>query len=175
MSAERRTVAERLAQIAAAHRGRLEVDDVIADARPDDSPLHSHFEWDDGIAADEYRREQARELIRSVTLEIAEISPAEYNRTPAWVRDSRRPSGEQGYVATLSIQPNSEHARATMRAEVARVVAHWRRALAVSDAVGMRDEALAELHRAEAILERLTAEPAPAPRRSRRREERPAV
>jgi hypothetical protein len=39
---------------------------VLVEAEPEDSPLHHHFEWDQEAAADAYRLEQARELIRSV-------------------------------------------------------------------------------------------------------------
>lgn len=160
----RRTIAERLKQIARHHQGRLEPDDVVADARDESSPLHSHFEWDDGIAADEYRREQARVLIRSVRLEVTEVSPEELNRTPAWVRDSRRASHQQGYVETTSIRLSSAHARETVKQEIGRVIALWRRVLAVSDVLGLRDQALEELRRAEAWLERVSV-PTPAPRR----------
>lgn len=46
--------------------GALTPENVLQAARPADSPLHSRFEWDDSVAADEYRKVQARDLIRSV-------------------------------------------------------------------------------------------------------------
>jgi hypothetical protein len=45
-------------------------EDVVEDARPIDSPMHDAFEWDDSKAAIEYRLEQARHLIRSVTFQV---------------------------------------------------------------------------------------------------------
>lgn len=39
---------------------------VVSAATKATSPLHKHFEWDDGVAADEYRLEQARYLLRSI-------------------------------------------------------------------------------------------------------------
>jgi hypothetical protein len=47
-------------------RGELTPKDVVDDARNDNSPLHSYFEWDDGAAAEAYRLSQARGLIRTV-------------------------------------------------------------------------------------------------------------
>jgi hypothetical protein len=39
---------------------------VVEDARPPDAALHWAFEWDNPTAAEKYREEQARHLIRSV-------------------------------------------------------------------------------------------------------------
>lgn len=46
--------------------GALRADDVVDEARPDDAPLHPAFEWQDAVAAEEWRKAQARHLIRSV-------------------------------------------------------------------------------------------------------------
>lgn len=42
--------------------------DVLDSARPKDSPLHPAFEWDDGVAAEAYRLNQARHIIRAVVI-----------------------------------------------------------------------------------------------------------
>lgn len=47
-------------------KGELTPQDVVDDARSHNSPLHSFFEWDDSAAAEQYRLDQARGLIRSV-------------------------------------------------------------------------------------------------------------
>lgn len=41
---------------------------VLNEARNPSNPLHSHFEWDDSIAGEEYRKIQARNLIQSVKI-----------------------------------------------------------------------------------------------------------
>lgn len=46
--------------------GRLTPAIVVDVARDQDHPLHSRFEWDDAIAGESWRREQAAEIIRSV-------------------------------------------------------------------------------------------------------------
>lgn len=48
--------------------GMLTPERVLRFAEPEDSPLHTHFEWDDTEAAHKYRVEQARTLIRGVTI-----------------------------------------------------------------------------------------------------------
>lgn len=49
-----------------AEQGVLTPQIVLEAARPDDHPLHDRFEWDDKIAGEQYRREQAHRLIQSV-------------------------------------------------------------------------------------------------------------
>ncbi len=41
---------------------------VVDAARRSDSPLHAGFEWDDSIAAEQYRLDQARYLIRMIVI-----------------------------------------------------------------------------------------------------------
>ncbi len=47
-------------------KGELTPQDVLEDARNPNSPLHSFFEWNNGEAAEQYRLQQARGLIRAV-------------------------------------------------------------------------------------------------------------
>lgn len=57
-----------LAKIAEQQKGRLTPPAVVEAARDTRNPLHKHFEWDDALAAQSYRLDQARMLIRSVAL-----------------------------------------------------------------------------------------------------------
>jgi hypothetical protein len=57
--------AEELERIRDQH-GKIEASTVVDLSRPDDAPLHPEFEWDDSRAAEEYRRDQARHMIRSI-------------------------------------------------------------------------------------------------------------
>lgn len=47
-------------------RGKLTPALVVDVARDPDHVLHNRFEWDDSVAGERYRRDQAHELIRSV-------------------------------------------------------------------------------------------------------------
>jgi hypothetical protein len=49
-------------------RGRLTAHDVLEEARNPGHPLHNRFEWDDSVAAERYRLDQARQLIREVKI-----------------------------------------------------------------------------------------------------------
>jgi hypothetical protein len=59
-------VGEHLELLRKKAKGELTAEDVLADAKHDNSPLHSFFEWSDTEAARQYRLQQARGLIRSV-------------------------------------------------------------------------------------------------------------
>lgn len=51
--------------------------DTLLDAnRPKDAPLHDEFEWDDSIAAEEYRKTQARHIIGSLRVVVGEKEEA---------------------------------------------------------------------------------------------------
>lgn len=66
-------------------RGVLTPALVVDEARPKAHPLHGHFEWNDKVAGEAWRRQQAHELIRSVKVvyrEATDTDPAEHVR--AW-------------------------------------------------------------------------------------------
>lgn len=46
--------------------GRLTPTIIVDAARPKKHPLHARFEWDDRVAGEAYRRQQAQDLIQSV-------------------------------------------------------------------------------------------------------------
>lgn len=54
--------------------GRLTPAIVVDEARAKTHPLHSRFEWDNRVAGERWRREQAHELIRSVKVVYREPS-----------------------------------------------------------------------------------------------------
>lgn len=77
VKADPKTVGEHLEMLRQQFKGELTPKDVLDDARHDNSPLHSFFEWNDGDAAEQYRLQQARGLIRSVVaIYVSEEQPA---------------------------------------------------------------------------------------------------
>ena len=44
----------------------LTPENLVNEARPESSPLHSAFEWNDSVAAEKYRNEQARLMIANI-------------------------------------------------------------------------------------------------------------
>lgn len=77
--------------------GTLTPQVVVDDARRADSPIHTAFEWDDAIAAEQYRLEQARTLIRS--LKVSYVSPeGTTEKTRAFVSIQRADVPAREYV-----------------------------------------------------------------------------
>ena len=68
-------IGNELDTIASANKGRLQPADVVTSARRRTSPLHPYFEWSDKVAAEHYRLDQARTLIRSVRIVAVEDEP----------------------------------------------------------------------------------------------------
>ena len=52
--------------------GGLTAKRLVDESRPEDAPLHKEFEWDDPTAAEAYREEQARYIIRSLLVQQEE-------------------------------------------------------------------------------------------------------
>lgn len=88
---------------------------VLKDARNIRSPLHTFFEWDDTVAAERYRLEQAGHLVRSVVvsfeatepqpvrqvlIESVEPAPAPAPRMVRAFLPIKSEAGERSYVST---------------------------------------------------------------------------
>lgn len=71
------------AEVAAEEMNRLAASNnltakALVDAsRPVDAPLHDEFEWDDSIAAEKWREQEARVMIASITVIADENAQAE--------------------------------------------------------------------------------------------------
>lgn len=63
--------------------GKLDGETVVAVATDPAHPLHSHFEWDDTIAARQHRITQGNTLIRKVTIQTL---PPTADQGPHYVR-----------------------------------------------------------------------------------------
>jgi hypothetical protein len=73
-NADPNVIGNELERITLANNGRLTPHAVVDSARNRRSPLHPHFEWSDKIAAEAYRLDQARELVRTIRIEDTENS-----------------------------------------------------------------------------------------------------
>lgn len=65
--------------------GKVTKEALLDEARPEDSPMHPAFEWDDGIAAEKYRLEQARFIISDLVVTIESTGEDEQKKAPAFV------------------------------------------------------------------------------------------
>jgi hypothetical protein len=102
-------VGERLAELEAADC--LNPAALVDDARPEDSPLHPAFEWDDDEAAERYREDQARSLIRSVFV-VPQDGVADTRQAVAFVSVGSPRTGAR-YVTTSRAMSDAD-----MRASV---------------------------------------------------------
>jgi len=66
-------VGEELARINEEYGG-VQTTIVVQEAEDVSSPLHKYFQWDDTIAGNEYRKHQARDLIRDVQVVVKKAS-----------------------------------------------------------------------------------------------------
>lgn len=73
-AARKGAVIAELKRLAREHGGLLRPKDVVNAARTPRSPLHARFEWDDTVAAEEYRLWQARQLMRVVVEVVPETN-----------------------------------------------------------------------------------------------------
>ena len=65
-------IGEELEKIAQKAGGHLTPPAVVEAAKDRKNPLHRHFEWDDRKAAENYRLDQARQIVRCIHVENAE-------------------------------------------------------------------------------------------------------
>jgi hypothetical protein len=126
MNAEKKFL-ERLAN---QNNGILLVDDVIEAAKDKSCVLHNHFEWDDTEAANSFRREQARSLIRRCKITLVENSSAEIRVFTSLPSD--RESGG-GYRLTSTVL-NDQQMRLELIHDIELTIARWRTKLYLLDA-----------------------------------------
>ena len=79
---------------------------VVDEARPITSVLHPFFEWDDSVAAENHRREQARALVQAV---VVKAYDNEETRSPtrAFVSVMSETDG-RSYVGIATAMSNTE-------------------------------------------------------------------
>lgn len=105
-------------------KGELTPEDILADAKNDNSPLHSFFEWSDGEAAHQFRLQQARGLIRSVVaIYVQPDKPAIRQR--AYV-NIKTPGEPQHYRETSHAMSQTKTRKVVMERAL-RELQQWRR------------------------------------------------
>lgn len=118
--------------------GVLRPEDVVREARREDHPLHGEFEWDDSKAAESYRIDQARTLIRSVRVTVT-VERRRFD-TVYYVSDALKDAQESGYVAIPRVRDERQLAIETIAAEFERVEAMLKRTRDVAFSVGLSRE-----------------------------------
>jgi hypothetical protein len=88
--------------------GSLTAARVVKDAKARRSPLHEFFQWDNTAAANEYRLEQARHLLRSLVV-VYEHIPQHKEPVRAFVTFEKSEQVDRGaYIAVCDAMSNAE-------------------------------------------------------------------
>lgn len=131
-------VIARMRKLHAENGGILTPDIVVQDASDETSPLHTYFEWDDAEAAVKWRRAQARDLIRSIRVEV------EYEdvhiKTIGYIQDPDKDTNVQGYVPVAILRSDKDRARRALEQELNRAESAMHRAYDVAHALGLSGE-----------------------------------
>ena len=91
--------------------GGLTAKNVVDSARSRKSPLHDFFEWSDSVAAERYRHEQARHLMRCVVVMIDDVSIKTDKPIRAFIAFEKQPESlrdDGRYVAMHQILTDAE-------------------------------------------------------------------
>jgi len=134
--------------------GKLTAEDVVGEARKKTSPLHDFFEWDDSKAAESWRLEQARGLIRSVLVKVT-TEDSRVISVPVYVRDPTAKDDEQGYAVLASIQSNPKAAKAALYVELVRVEGLLTRAESIAEVCGLAADVVKVAKRVSALRRRV--------------------
>lgn len=146
-----RISSKRLAEIreeleAIAKSGVLTPEEVVSAARNPNSSMHDQFNWDDQEAAHAHRLQQARQLIKTVTVEVVRVDN-KVVLAPLFTQAPRK-NGE-GYYHTQIIAKNTPS-----RLEVVLMRLNQISTMLHNLAAPEVDDLLSEVNRVKARLER---------------------
>lgn len=127
--------------------GSLRPDDVVYAARDPDSILHTLFEWDDTLAAEKYRKNQARRLIRDVYVE--HVVGQRIIPTRAFVHNETA-GREPEYQSIQVVKDDRDKVRQTLLANLRRSVGHVTSVINQADYMGMNVD---DLRTAQTLLD----------------------
>lgn len=138
--------------------GSVTREEVFEAARPPESPLHAHFEWDQSEAAYQYNLCQANELIicYSAKFQHANEPPIFFN--PANVHIRTRENAPV-YVSTSYAMSQPDY-RAQVLDQTLAQIAGWERRLAALE--GITPAILAALDQLKAAIAQAKRKPLPA-------------
>lgn len=97
------TIGEHLEGLRAAHSG-LTARLIVDDAKPETSPTHNQFDWDDSEAADKWRLHQARNLLISIVTKTTDDETAEPMRAFVVVTED----DDQHYTSVAAVMADQD-------------------------------------------------------------------
>ena len=99
--------------------GAVKAELVLDAGRPENSPIHAYFTWDDGEAAEKHRISEAQTLIRSVRV-IRDDMPAQEQPAVRYLLSVEATEGEtrfegKAYLPLPDIKNNPEYRRQVLQ------------------------------------------------------------
>ena len=94
-----------------AQTGELTSARFLEVSRPEDAPTHNMFEWDDSVAAERYRLQQATVAINSVEVQIVNEATATVTPQAAFVNVIRKAPAQSGSFAPIEVALSDENMR----------------------------------------------------------------
>jgi hypothetical protein len=120
---EAQIAGEHLERIRIRNNGYLSPRAIVDDAKSEESPLHPAFEWDDTVAAQRHREQQARTIIGSI---IAVIPERSKETAPVRAFVSITKEGQKSYTSIAQAM-SDEELRAQVVAQAWRELQSWRK------------------------------------------------
>ena len=109
-----------------AHKGYIVPEDLVQDAKPESSPLHDFFEWDDKKAASKYRKRQAGNLLRWVHV-VVRVDKEEEQTARAFYPVVTVPKHRgDGYVSLKQVLDDVDYHEKVVKEAFAKLKS-WRR------------------------------------------------
>jgi hypothetical protein len=144
MPVKAQTAGEHLEKLERKH-GQLSPKLIVEDSRPEGATLHKCFEWNDDIAAEKYRENQARFILQNlVTVSVKQMTQNEQSEVRAFVNVTK--AEERAYVSINAVMNDTD-----MRSELLRT------ALAELAAFKKKYQQLKELAEVFKVVDRLEA------------------
>lgn len=106
MKTSAQTVGEHLEDLEQKH-GSITKQMFLDSARPEESPIHDLFEWDDQKAAEKWRLQQANIIINSLRIEVV-TENNETTRINAFVNTEKRGNGKASFINIQSAMSNDK-------------------------------------------------------------------
>lgn len=100
--------------------GLIDPHAVLEEARPEDSILHGAFEWEDSLAAEQWRLFQARSLVNSVSVEILGKKQDAFHSVVVEIKGERT----RGYVSTERMI-SDEDLKKQVKTSALREIQYW--------------------------------------------------
>lgn len=107
-------------------RGAVTARDIVDAARSTNSPLHDYFEWNDKRAADQYRLEEARKMLRSITIRYIEDGQPKTARAFQVMTKSAYEAGPRNYQ-TFEVLHGDTAFAASMMDRASEELMTWRK------------------------------------------------